>query len=95
MFGQTGTDMGTVVSLTTQIQALTQQLNMTADPTVKAMLQGQIAVTTAQLAAVAQHQQAQADASANLLNGLALFATLSGVVGTSAPTILNLFKIGH
>jgi hypothetical protein len=96
MFGSTSnTGLGTIVSLTTQIDALQKSLAMTTDPSAKAFIQAQIAVYTAQLSAEAQHQQTQADASANLLNGLGLFATLTGVVGNQAPSIINLFKIGH
>jgi hypothetical protein len=86
------TDLGTIVSLTTQINALQSQIAMTSDPTVKAVLNSQLAVATAQLTSEAQHQQSQIDASNNLLNGLGLFGTLSNTVGTLAPTILGLFK---
>ena len=81
-----------ITSLTTQIAALNQQADLTTDPAARAILHAQVQVLTAQLTAEAQHQQAQADASANLLNGLGLFATLSGLVGNNAPTIINLFK---
>ena len=85
-------DMSTIVASTTKIAALNAALASTTDPSAKAFIQAEIAVETAALSANAQHQQAQADASANLLNGLGLFATLGQVVGTSAPTILGLFK---
>lgn len=88
----TTTGLGTIVSLTTQIAALQQALNQTTDASAKAIIGAQLAVLSAQLSAEAQHQQSQADASANLLNGLNLFSTLTGIVGTSAPTIINLFK---
>lgn len=88
----TSDSLGTIVSLTTQINALNSTLNQTTDPAAKAIISAQISVLSAQLQAEAAHQQAQADASANLLNGLGLFATLSGLVGTSAPTVINLFK---
>jgi hypothetical protein len=88
-------DMTAIVSLTTEINALQQALNATTDPSAKANIQAQLSVATAQLTSTAQHQQAQADASANILDSLGLFATLGQVVGTNAPTILNLFKIGR
>lgn len=86
--------LGTIVSLTTQINALQTAMNQTTDPAAKAIISAQLAVLTAQLSAEAQHQQSQADASANLLNGLGLFATLTSVVGNGAPSILALFKRG-
>lgn len=85
-------DLSTIVASTTKIAALNDALTKTTDPSARAFLQAEIAVETAGLSANAQHQQAQADASANLLNGLGLFATLTQVVGTGAPTILTLFK---
>lgn len=88
-------DLTAIVSLTTQISSLQQEIAVTPDPTAKAMLQAELNVATKQLNATAQHQQAQADASANLLDGLGMFATLGQVVGANAPTILNLFRIGH
>lgn len=81
-----------IVSLTTQIKALQNAINTTNDPSAKAILNAQLQIVSAQLEAEAQHQQSQADASANLLNGLGLFATLAGVAGNSAPSIINLFK---
>ncbi len=85
-------DLNTIVNLTTQINALQQVINSTSDPAARAMLQGQLAVLTAQLTATAQHQQAQVDASNNILENLGLFSTLSGLVGGSAPSIIALFK---
>lgn len=85
-------DLSTITSLTVQINALTQQMPTITDPGAKALVQAQIGMLNAQLAAEAQHQQAQVDASNNLLNGLGLFATLSNSVGTLAPSIIGLFK---
>lgn len=84
-------DMSTIISLTTQINALQSQLAVATDPSVKSMLTSQIAVAEAQLQAEAQHQQSQVDASNNLLNGLGLFATLNASVGSLAPSIISLF----
>ena len=83
-------DPSVIVGYTVQLGALQQQLASTTDPTVRAFLQAQISTISAQLSAEAQHQQAQADASSNLLNGLGMFATLSNTVGTMAPSILAL-----
>ena len=85
-------DLDTITSLTVQINALENQVATTTDPSAKAYLQAQVAVLNAQLAAVAQHAQSQADSSSNILNNLGLFATLQAGVGTLAPTILALFK---
>lgn len=84
-------DPSTIVSLTIQINALQQQMDKITDPNAKSLVSAQIGMLEAQLAAEAQHAQAQSDASNNLLNGLGLFATLSNTVGTVAPTILSLF----
>ena len=83
-------DPSVIVGYTVQLGALQQQLASATDPTVRAFLQAQISTISAQLSAEAQHQQAQADASSNLLNGLGMFATLSNTVGTMAPSILAL-----
>ena len=80
-----------IVGYTVQLNSLQQQLALTTDPTVKAFLQSQITMISAQLSAEAAHQQAQADASSNMLNSLGLFATLTNAVGTAAPSILALF----
>ncbi len=85
-------DLDTITTLTVQIGALQAQADKTTDPSAKALIVAQIGMLTAQLSATAQHAQSQADASANLLNGLGLFSTLSSTVGTLAPTILSLFK---
>lgn len=85
-------DLSSIVNLTTQINALQGQLERTTDATAKAVLSAQIAGLQAQLTAEASHQQAQVDASNNLLNGLGLFNTLTQTVGTAAPAIINLFK---
>ena len=84
-------DPSVIVGYTVQLGALQQQLASTTDPTVRAFLQTQIATISAQLSAEAQHQQAQADASSNLLNGLGMFATLTNAVGGLAPTIVGMF----
>lgn len=85
-------DLTTIVTLTNQISALQAQATAATDPTVKAMLQSQIAVAESQLQAEAQHQQSQVDASNNLLSNLGLFATLSNTVGSVAPSIVALFS---
>lgn len=85
-------DLSTITGLTVQISALQTQAATATDPSVKALLQAQIGMLSAQLAAEAQHAQAQADASNNLLNGLGLFATLSSTVGSAAPSIIALFR---
>jgi hypothetical protein len=84
-------DLSTITGLTVQINALQQQVGVTADPSAKAYLQAQLAMLNAQLAAEAQHMQTQADSSNTLMNTLGLFATLQSSVGTLAPTILALF----
>ena len=85
-------DPSVIVGYTVQLNALQTQLAATTDPAAKAFIQAQVAVLSAQLSAEAQHQQAQADASSNLLNGLGLFTTLTSAVGSAAPSILALFK---
>ena len=85
-------DLSNIVQLTNQISALQQQANAAADPTVKALLNTQIAVASAQLQAEAAHTQSQIDASNNILDSLGLFSTLSNTVGTMAPSIISLFK---
>lgn len=86
------TDLSTITTLTIQLSAVQAAANAATDPGAKAMLSAQATMIAAQLSAEAQHQQAQTDASANLLNGLGLFATLSSTLGAAAPTILSLFK---
>jgi hypothetical protein len=85
-------DLSSITNLTVQINALQQTAQSVSDPGAKALIQAQITMLSAQLTAQVQHAQAQSDASANLLDGLGLFATLSSVVGTSAPSIIALFK---
>ncbi len=85
-------DPSVIVGYTVQLSALQAQLAAATDPTVKAFLQSQVSTVSAQLTAEAQHQQAQADASSNLMNGLGLLGTLTNAVGTAAPSILALFK---
>lgn len=85
-------DLSSIVSLTQQLNTVQQLAQSATDPTVKAMLNAQIAQLSAQLAATASHAQAQADASSNIMNSLGLFATLSQTVGTMAPSIISLFK---
>ena len=84
-------DPSVIVGYTVQLNALQTQLATATDPTVKAFLQSQIGMVSSQLSAEAQHQQAQADASSNLLNGLGLFTTLTSAVGGAAPSIIALF----
>ena len=88
----TSIDLSAITGLTVQINALQQSMNSMPDGPAKQMLGAQISMLSAQLAAEAQHAQAQSDAASNLLNGLGLFATLSNTVGTLAPTIVGLFK---
>lgn len=85
-------DLTSIVSLTGQIANLQGQLTAATDPTLKLLLQSQIASLTAQLSSEAQHAQAQSDASSNLLNTLGLFTTLTNTVGTLAPSIISLLK---
>jgi hypothetical protein len=85
-------DLSNIVALTNQISSLQQQVTVVTDPTVKALLQSQIAVATSQLNAEAIHTQAQVDASSNALNTLGLFTTLTQAVGAGAPAIISLFK---
>ena len=85
-------DPSVIVGYTVQLNALQAAETTTADPAAKALLQAQISTVTAQLSAEAQHQQAQTDASSNLLNGLGLFSTLTNAVGSAAPSIISLFK---
>ena len=84
--------MNQIVNLTTQINALQQVIGSTTDPGAKAMLQGQLAVLTAQLTATAQHAQAQIDSSNNIIENLGLFSTLTNLVGGSAPSIIAMFR---
>ncbi len=84
-------DLSNITSLTVQIGALQQQLANITDPGAKSLIQAQVMMLQAQLSAEAQHAQAQVDASNNLLSSLGLFATLSGIVGSAAPSIINLF----
>lgn len=85
-------DLSTLTSLTVQIDALNKQLPLMTDPGAKSLVQAQVIMLQAQLASEAQHMQAQADASSNLLDGLGLFQSLTTLVGNSAPTIISLFK---
>jgi hypothetical protein len=85
-------DLSSITGLTVQINALQQAKAGTTDPSAKALLDAQITMLTAQLTAAANHAQAQSDAQSNLLDGLGLFATLSSTVGSSAPSIVALFR---
>jgi hypothetical protein len=85
-------DLSNLVSLTGQLQATQAQSNAATDPTVKAMLNAQVAMLTAQINTEATHTQSQIDASNNALNTLGLFSTLTTAVGSAAPSILALFK---
>jgi hypothetical protein len=84
-------DLSAITGYTVQLNALQAQASSATDPAVKAMLNSQIAVVTAQLSGEAQHQQSQLDASNNTLNTLGLFSTLTAAVGNAAPTIISLF----
>jgi hypothetical protein len=85
-------DPAVIVGYTVQLNSLQTQASAATDPTVKAFLNSQIAMVTAQLSAEAQHQQSQADASSTLMSGLGLMSTLTQAVGNAAPSIINLFK---
>lgn len=88
-------DISQIAALTAQLASLNAQMSTTTDATVKALLQAQANMLTAQIQSIAQHAQAQIDASNNLLNGLGLFETLNQVLAGSAtqiPSILSLFK---
>ena len=85
-------DLSGIVDLTAQLTALQQAASSTVDPSAKAILQAQISIISAQLSAKAQHAQAQADASSNILENLGLFSTLTTAVGANAPSIIALFK---
>lgn len=85
-------DLSKITGLTVQISALNQAKAATADPSARALLEAQVNMLSAQLAAEAQHAQAQSDAQSNMLDSLGLFATLTSVVGTAAPSIISLFK---
>ena len=85
-------DLSNLVSLTGQLQATQAQAGAATDPTLKAMLNSQVAILSAQIATEATHTQGQIDASNNALNTLGLFSTLTTAVGSAAPSILALFK---
>lgn len=85
-------DLSNIVSLTGQLQTATAQAASATDPTVKAILNSQVASLTAQIANEATHTQSQIDASNNALNTLGLFSTLSSAVGSAAPAIISLFQ---
>jgi hypothetical protein len=85
-------DLTNLVSLTGQLATAQAQAAAATDPTVKAILNAQIASLTAQISNEATHTQSQIDASNNTLNALGLFSTLTTAVGTAAPSILALFK---
>ena len=85
-------DLSNITGLTVQINSLQQAKAQLTDPNAKALLDAQIAMYSAQLSAAAQHAQAQADSQSNILDSLGLFATLSSVVGSQAPSIIALFK---
>ena len=85
-------DLSKITGLTVQIAALQQQLPTITDPGAKALVGAQVAMLSAQLSAEAQHAQALADSSNNILNSLGIFSTLTGLVGGTAPSIIALFK---
>lgn len=85
-------NLDNIVSLTTQINALRGQAERLPDGPAKQLLEAQVAGLEAQLTAEAQHQQAQVEASQNIMSSLGLFATLTNVVGQQAPAIISLFK---
>jgi hypothetical protein len=85
-------DLSQITSLTVQIDSLQKQIPTITDPNVRALLDAQVRMLQAQLTATAQHMQAQADASNNLLDGLGLFQSLSNLIGNAAPSIISLFR---
>jgi hypothetical protein len=85
-------DTSVLVGYTVQLSSLQAQASAATDPTVKAFLNSQIAMVTAQLSAEAQHQQAQADASSNLMSGLGIMSTFTAAVGNAAPSLIALLK---
>lgn len=85
-------DPSPITKLTIQVNAMRVRLATVTDPSAKAFGEMQLGALEDQLLAEAQHQQSQYDSQNNLLNGLGLFATLTSVLGTNAPTIINLFK---
>ena len=87
-------DLTQITSLTAQVSALRGQLPNVTDIGAKQLLEAQLGALETQLALEAQHQQAQLDASNSILNGLGLFATLTSVLGSTAPTIVQLFTKG-
>jgi hypothetical protein len=84
-------DLSNLVALTGQLQSATAQAAAATDPTVKAILNSQVVMLTAQIGNEATHTQSQIDASNNALNSLGLFSTLTTAVGSAAPSILALF----
>ena len=84
-------DLSSIVSLTGQLQVAQTQAAAATDPTVKALLNAQIASLTAQINNEATHTQSQIDASNNALNTLGLFSTLTTAVGSAAPALISLF----
>ena len=75
-----------------QIQALQQKLATMAPGPAHDMIDAQISMLTATAQANAQHMQAQAEASSNLLSALGLVGQLTNTFGTLAPEIINLLK---
>jgi hypothetical protein len=85
-------DLSHISSLTVQINSLQTAQAGVADPGAKALIGAQITMLSAELSSEVAHAQSQADASSNLLSGLGMFSTLTGVVGSAAPSIISLFK---
>ena len=88
-------DLSSIASYAAQIDALNKQIAVTADPTVKSLLQSQVAVLTAQMQAAATHAQAQIDSNNSFLDNMQLWTVLNSGLGSIAggiPAIIGLFK---
>jgi hypothetical protein len=85
-------DLSKITGLTVQINSLNQAKAAMTDPAAKSLIDAQITMLSAQLSAEAQHAQSQSDAQSNILDNLGLFSTLTAAVGSSAPSIIALFK---
>lgn len=84
-------DFSNVTSDMAQLQALEQQLSVSTDPTVKAVLQTQIASLQARVQVELQQAQHSADSTSNMLNQLGLMSAFQSL-GSAVPGIIALFK---
>jgi FlxA-like protein len=85
-------DLSKITGLTVQISSLNAAKAAMTDPAARSLIDAQISMLSAQLAAEAQHAQSQSDAQSNILDNLGLFSTLTAAVGSNAPSIIALFK---